>query len=99
MTVRAGAAAAFTARTGTAPAPDRNQLKARPAGLGAPDPAVRTLIDLVRAEYAEMPGLSVTPVQAARLWAVDRATCDEVFRRLIAMGVIRRTRRGTLVRA
>lgn len=62
-------------------------------------PAVRALIDIVRAEYAEMPGLSVTPVQAARLWAVDRATCDEVFRHLIATGVVRRTARGTLVRA
>jgi hypothetical protein len=99
MTGRVHAAATAAARPAAAPAADRHQPKARPTGSGAPDPVVRALIDIVRAEYAEMPGLSVTPVQAARLWAVDRATCDEVFRRLIAMGVVRRTRRGTLVRA
>jgi hypothetical protein len=57
------------------------------------------LMEVVEAEYDEMPGLSVTPVQAQRLWGIDRATCDEVFRRLIATGVVRRTSRGTLVRA
>jgi hypothetical protein len=39
--------------------------------------AMRTLFERVRAEYAEMPGLSVTLPQAQRLWALDRATCEE----------------------
>lgn len=73
--------------------------KAMAAAPGVPERAVGALIRIVEAEYAEMPGLCVTPAQAARLWAVDRATCDEAFSRLIARGVVRRTSRGTLVRA
>jgi hypothetical protein len=69
------------------------------AAPGMPEQAVGTLIEIVTAEYAEMPGLCVTPAQAQRLWAMDRATCDEVFRRLIATGVVRKTKKGTLVRA
>jgi len=60
---------------------------------------IRTLMEQVRAEYAEMPGLSVTLPQAQRLWAVDRATCEEAFGRLISRGVLRRTSKGRFVRA
>jgi hypothetical protein len=56
-------------------------------------------MELVQAEYAEMPGLSVTLSQAQRLWAVDRATSEEVFHRLISRGVLRRTSKGRFVRA
>ena len=55
----------------------------------APGGAIYVLLKQVRAEYAEMPGLSVTLMQAQRLWAADRASCEEVFRRLISIGVLR----------
>jgi hypothetical protein len=61
--------------------------------------AIRTLMEQVQAEYAEMPGLSVTLPQAQRLWAVDHPTCEEVFSRLIAKGVLRMTTKGRFVRA
>lgn len=61
--------------------------------------AIRTLLERVQAEYAEMPGLSVTLPQAQRLWAVDQATCEEVFSRLMSGGVLKRTTRGRFVRA
>ena len=61
--------------------------------------AIRTLMDQVQAEYAEMPGLSVTLSQAQRLWAVDQETCAEVFCRLISSGVLRLTPKGRFVRA
>ena len=61
--------------------------------------AIHGLLKQVRAEYAEMPGLSVTLMQAQRLWAADRATCEEVFRRLIFFGVLRETTKGRFVRA
>jgi hypothetical protein len=61
--------------------------------------AIRTLVELVQAEYAEMPGLSVTLPQAQRLWAVDQGMCEEVFSRLISVGVLRRTTKGRFVRA
>lgn len=37
----------------------------------------------VRAEFLEMPGLSLTAAQAARLWAFDAALCDEVLAALL----------------
>ena len=52
----------------------------------------------VRAEYAEMPGLCLTLSQAQRLWAVDRQTCEAVFRALIAHGFLRITTKGHFVR-
>jgi hypothetical protein len=60
---------------------------------------LEALMSQVKAEYAEMPGLSVTLSQAQRLWAVDKPTCEEVFSRLIASGVLRKTPRGRFVRA
>jgi hypothetical protein len=53
----------------------------------------------VQAEYAEMPGLSVTLSQAQRLWAVDQGTCEEVFSRLVSSGILRKTTKGLFVRA
>ena len=67
--------------------------------FSTPGQAIRTLMKLVQAEYAEMPGLSVTLPQAQRLWAVDQPTCVEVFGRLMSRGVLRRTSKGRFVRA
>ena len=61
--------------------------------------ATRTLMQQIQAEYAEMPGLSVTLPQAQRLWTVDQATCEEVFSRLISGGVLKKTATGRFVRA
>ena len=45
---------------------------------------IRTLLEQIQAEYAEMPGLSLTLPQAQRLWAADQATCEEVFSHFIS---------------
>ena len=37
----------------------------------------------VRAEFAEMPGMQLTPAQAARLWHSDRAFCEAVLSALV----------------
>ena len=66
---------------------------------GARSETVRDLARRIEAEYAEMPGLSVTLPQAQRLWATDRNTCQTVFDRLIARGVLRVTTKGRFVRA
>ena len=60
---------------------------------------IRTLMEQVRAEYAEMPGLSITLPQAQRLWAVEQHTCQEALSRLVSRGVLRRTRNGRFIRA
>jgi hypothetical protein len=61
--------------------------------------AVRELARQIQAEYAEMPGLSVTLSQAQKLWTLDRETCDTVFERLIERGVVKMTTQGRFVRA
>ena len=61
--------------------------------------ALHALSSRIEAEYVEMPGLILTLPQAQRLWTVDRHTCETVFDRLIARGVLRITVRGRFVRA
>lgn len=58
-----------------------------------------TLEDRVRGEFLEMPGLSLTPQQASRLWAVDRATSERVLNRLASAGFLARTREGVYLRS
>jgi hypothetical protein len=70
-----------------------------PVDIRTPGGLVRTLMEQVQAEYAEMPGLSVTLSQAQRLWAVDQQTCEEVFSRLLRGGALRMTTKGRFVRA
>ena len=42
------------------------------------------LIQRVRAEYLEMPGLRLTAPQVQRLCGIDRATCDQVLDALVS---------------
>jgi hypothetical protein len=70
-----------------------------PDGIRTRRGTVRTLLEQIQAEYAEMPGLSVTLPQAQRLWGADRVACEEVFSRLISTGVVRRTAKGRFIRA
>jgi hypothetical protein len=55
-------------------------------------------LDRVRSEYLEMPGLSLTGRQAARLWGMDTHQCEVLFDALVASGFLRRTPRGAYVR-
>ena len=61
-------------------------------------PAIREAILRVEGEYREMPGLSVTLPQAARLWGMDRSTCELVLANLIERRVLKRALNGTYVR-
>src|SRR5262245_27150356 len=51
----------------------------------------------VRAEYREMPGLSLTASQAARLLGLQLSTCERVLRGLVLDGVLFHTSRGVYV--
>jgi hypothetical protein len=53
---------------------------------------------LVEGEYREMPGLSLTLPQAARLWGLDHRTCELVLTDLIERRVLKRLLNGTYVR-
>jgi hypothetical protein len=68
-------------------APDTHDVKPRNVDFAR-------LLDIVRGEYLEMPGLRLTKQQAQRLWALDLATCDELLDTLVGAQFLRRTHGG-----
>jgi hypothetical protein len=54
------------------------------------------LLNRVRAEYREMPGLCLTFPQAQRLWSLDPGTCSAVLGILVEEGYLRESRAGYL---
>jgi len=50
------------------------------------------LVALIRAEFREMPGLSVTLGQASRLWNADRRQCLDALESLADEGFLCRAR-------
>jgi hypothetical protein len=60
---------------------------------------IHNLIARVRSEFNEMPGLHLTPAQAARLWGMDSRLCQQVIDTLVGAAFLRRTRAGAIVRA
>jgi hypothetical protein len=52
-----------------------------------------------RAEFLEMPGLTLTVVQAARLWHSDSALCRAVLSRLVEQRFLIETRNHSFARA
>ena len=65
----------------------------------ASDVTVQDWMNLVRAEYLEMPGLSLTEVQAGRLWNLTADTAEVLLEELERVCFLRRTTKGTYVRA
>ena len=57
------------------------------------------ILDRARGEYCEMPGLTLTLEQAARLWNLDNPTCEETLTTLVDEGFLRRKPNGTYTRA
>ena len=63
------------------------------------DRPAATLLHRVRAEFLEMPGLHLTPAQAARLWALDQPTSDRILGELADAGFLLRSRKGAYLLA
>lgn len=59
----------------------------------------RALVDRVRGEFNEMPGLQLTVPQAARLLGIEPDACRDVIDMLVDSAFLRRTPAGTIVRA
>ena len=57
------------------------------------------LVERVRGEFLEMPGLRLTMPQAARLWGLDRPSCEAVVDVLVRCEFLRRTASGAVARA
>jgi hypothetical protein len=70
---------------GTAVAPDVGMGKAITVFTLDPD-----LEQRIRAEYREWPTLSLTPIQAARLWQVEPVRCAAALAELAQDGLLRR---------
>ncbi len=86
-------------RVESGPAPRANASTSTPSEpLSRLRPAERVvaswepLVERIAAEYREMPGLSPTAAQAARLWGLDRDSCVAVLQALVADGWLRCTR-------
>jgi hypothetical protein len=65
--------------------------------LAPATPNEHSLSVRIRAEYREMPGLSLTLPQACRFWQIDEPTCARILETLVDQGVLRRTPRGAFV--
>ena len=60
--------------------------------------AVTRWLELIQAEYREMPGLSLNKVQMQRLWGLDAFVCDALVDALVAACVLRQTTKGSYMR-
>jgi hypothetical protein len=56
-------------------------------------------LQLIKAEYREIPGLCLTPSQVRRLWSLDSVTAESLIAELTDIQFLRRTQRGTYVLA
>jgi hypothetical protein len=55
------------------------------------------VLDRVRAEYDEMPGLRLTLQQAARFWQMERTVCEAALDTLVQQRCLNRTIEGAYV--
>ena len=56
-------------------------------------------LQLIRAEYLEVPGLCLTKAQVQRLWGLDPITSEALLTALVEGKFLRCTRRQAYVRA
>jgi hypothetical protein len=58
------------------------------------DQARGRLLQRIRSEFAEMPGLRLTSEQATRLWSLPGEVCERLFSELERVGFLRRLHDG-----
>ena len=56
------------------------------------------LVQRVRSEFLEMPGLQLSVPQACRLWGLDATTCGTLMEQLVKSKFLHRTRAGGFAR-
>ena len=56
-------------------------------------------LQLIRAEYLEIPGLYLTQRQVERLWGLDTLTSEALLDVLVRTGFLRQTQTGGFMRA
>ncbi len=60
--------------------------------------ALADCVQRIRAEYLDLPGLSLTAAQAQRLWNLDSETCGLALDMMIRETFLRRTPQAQYVR-
>ena len=60
--------------------------------------SVSDCVQRIRAEYFELPNLSLTAAQAQRLWSLDPETCRAVLDTMVEEAFLRRTPHAQYVR-
>ena len=60
---------------------------------------IHALVERIRGEFLEMPGLQLTITEAARLWGLDLKACQHVVEVLVAASFLRWTPNGKITRA
>ena len=60
--------------------------------------ALQTIVQHIRGEYLESPGLRLTAWQIQRLWNLDDSDCDVAVRMLVEARFLREERDGTFAR-
>ena len=60
---------------------------------------VTRVIDRVRAEFNEMPGMTLTVPQASKLFGLDEELCRSVVEQLVSAEYLRKTESGAVTRA
>ena len=62
------------------------------------DTHITNRLQLIRAEYLEMPGLCLTMPQVQRLWGLDPITSESLLATLVEAKFLRRTGQNAYVR-
>ena len=63
------------------------------------DEGITSLLHRIRSEFLEMPGLRLTPAQAARLWGMERHTSERILDGLALAGFLSKNRESAYLRA
>jgi hypothetical protein len=67
--------------------------------MSATQTTIADWINLIRSEYLEIPGLSLTTTQVQRFWGLDAMRCDALLESLVAVRFLKRTPAGAYLRA
>lgn len=62
------------------------------------DTHITDWLQLIRAEYLEMPGLRLTESQVQRFWGLDPVTSQALLSALLDVKFLKRTRHGAYMR-
>jgi hypothetical protein len=79
------------------PRPAVQSTEHRPASTSADTP-IGLLVERIRAEYIEQPGLRLTEAQASRLWRLDEQQCRCALSELTGADFLKRSEDGRYAR-